>query len=265
MRLKILLLLIGSMAGSAAFAQQTGKLSLQLGYQNRIMNDQLSSPLVYSAHSLNVGLNYEKKCKDFLELNLSLAVGTNQPLGMGRREGELQDIPDFEGNREAYEIVLNPWLSYVQAQGNARWGKRTSLGVFGLGMGIQHTYTGMRLDDWHYSQVDIAPFYANEFPLGNNMLEVMAELPLLAWVVRPNYSSDAYLPGNSSYYLTYVRTSSSLVSINQLVNPRLRLTYKLADENRRLAQIGFQASYTSYPSPKPLAMLSSHVFVSFRL
>lgn len=265
MKLKICLVLFACLVLSRLYAQEKKPLSFQVGYQHQLLNDELSSPLVYAAHSLNLGVSYKKPNIDYLELTFNLNLGSSQALGLGRRKGVLEDVPGFYGEKEAYDIVLNPWLSWLQGSGHGRFGKKTPFGTIGLGLGISHTYTGMRLDTWNYSQVDIAPFYANDLGLGNGELDLLIEMPLLAWVVRPNFSSDAYLPEHSSYYWTYILTASRIVSVNQLLNPRLRLTYSFSEKERGLNSIGYSGAYSYYPHPKPLSSLSNQVFVQFNL
>ena len=235
-----------------------GQFGLVAGYTYGLIGDQHASPLLYQAHALNLGGVYQHRGAPFIEVSLIVAIGTNQPRKLGQRSAILESTPDIYGQVELDEVSVNPFLSKVAGdlRIKALWpiADRHQLGV---SLNARHIYTGIAVDDWHFSQVDLAPEYQFTMPSKDGQLELGFSLPLLSGVVRPNYAFDPSLPDLTNYYQGYLRTSSKITSINELFNPRLSVAYGRTLGNGKDLKLQYSAGWTSYPNPRPVRMFEN--------
>ncbi len=259
--LTIPMLLLGQVATEL---DRKGKFGIQGGWTQLLIGDQHASPLLYTADALNIGAIYRNSGAVAFELALNLKVGTNQARRFGRRIGRLEDTPDIFGNQEIDEVTVNPFFSFFA--GNLRFRALWPLGdrhKVGVSFNARHIYTGLALDDWHYSQLDIAPEYQFFKRLFNGDLQVNLSLPLLAGVLRPNYAFDPSLPDVTSYLRGYLKTSSKVTSLNDLLNPRIRLGYQWYFNNGKEVGLHYHASWTSYPDPRPVRMFENGIDLTY--
>ncbi|MEO0895072.1 MAG: hypothetical protein AAFY71_01540 [Bacteroidota bacterium] len=243
------------------FAQSpSGKWSINMGYDHAQINDPFSSPLMYRAHAIKVGTHYQKESDVFTSFDFALSIGNSQPVNIGQRTATIIEDPDIYGERESFDVSVNPLLSFVRARASYGIGWEIAPHHFlGAALKAEHTYTGIRLDDWFYTEAGLSAMYHGSFDVGAGNLDLDVQLPLLAFVVRPNYSSDAYLPELSSYYLTYVKTAGKVVGLHQLQHPDIRLTYHPSGN----FSVGYHGEYLRYQEPGPVRLLSNQVFIQY--
>jgi len=237
---------------------------LKAGWTESHIYDRHTSPLLYQADVMNIGGLYQRDGAFLFEVALTVSIGYNRPQRLGKREAEITETPDIYGQQDSYTITAYPFLSMASGQLNVRalWSldHRHRLGV---SINARHIYTGMAIDDWHYTQVDLSPEYAFSYGILDGDVEASFSVPLLAGVVRPNYAFDPSLPGLTSYYRGYLRTSSEITSIHRLFNPRLRAGYTWHFRNGKSLGAHYSAAWTSYPDPRPLRMFENGVDVTY--
>lgn len=227
------------------------------GWTETFRADELASPLLYQADELMLGGMYQRRGRAFFEIGLQLNVGTIQAQRLGRRRGIYRSPVDLFGRREVDEYVVNPFLSSFGGHLRVRalWpvGRYQQLG---FSVNTHYQGAGMGADFWQYAQLDLSPEYQFAYPLWRGRVEAGLGLPLLAFVVRPNYAFDPSLSDETNYFKGYLRTGSRLTSVHEFLNPRLRVgyTFILADEK----ELGghFHMTWTSLPDPRPLRSLA---------
>ena len=218
--------IIGSIYAQQASPSHFG---LKAGWTQAFIGDQHTSPLLYHANMMNIGAIYQRQGPFFLEVALTVKIGNNQAQRFGKRTFNYENTPDIYGEIEIDEIPANPFLSILAGAFHVKtlWALNDQH-QFGVSLNAKHIYTGMSLDDWHYTQLDLAPEYQFSYRLFDGDIQASLSLPILAGVVRPNYAFDPSLQDLTSYYRGYVRTGSDIVSLNKLINPRFRSRIYLA-------------------------------------
>jgi hypothetical protein len=253
-----------SLSAQEQINDSNGQWGLRAGWTQSLVHDQHTSPLLYQSDRLAIGGIYRSTHPFFLEISLGVSIGPNQPRNLGQRTGEVTEPADIYGTPSSYEIKAYPFFSRLDGQLSvrARWAlnNRHQLGV---SLNARHIYTGMGIDDWHYTQVDLAPEYAFQYGILRGDLEFSASLPLLAGVVRPNYAFDPSLPDLTNYYRGYLRTSSEITSIHRLFNPRVRAGYTWRLSKEQSIGVHYRAQWTSYPDPRPLRMFDNGIDLSY--
>ncbi|MCB0644383.1 MAG: hypothetical protein KDC44_22215 [Phaeodactylibacter sp.] len=265
-RLGLLLCLLLLSSQSRLTGQtNTDRWGLQVGWTASQLLDQHASPLLYQAHTADIGLSYRHPSKVLLEVGLVLKIGTNQAKDFGQRSSYIEDPADLFGNRSGYEAVVNPWLSMLNAdlQLKLLWpiGEHHHLGgVFHA----RHFTTGMGATTTYYTQIDLAPAYQYAQPLGqSSRLQIDARLPVAALVVRPSYSKDASLPDVLSYWWGYVQTNTRFSTFPTLFNPSARLgLYRQLPSGREIG-LSYQAQWLQYPDPRPIRILDQQLALHY--
>ncbi|MBX2876979.1 MAG: hypothetical protein KTR30_32975 [Saprospiraceae bacterium] len=253
--LSLLLSAYGVSGQGQANAMENGW-GIQAGWKQLLMADRHVSPLLYRSDALVIGGTYRTGNAPQWEVSLNFQVGTNQAQTLGQRTGILDGPPDIYGEKESFEVKANPFLSLLggQLRGGLSWpiGDRHRIGTQ---ISLAYMQTGMGLDTWHYTQLDLAPTYSYYYPLGPGQFNLDFSLPVLAMVQRPNYAFDPSLPDEDNYYQAYLKEGTKLASLDQLINPQLQLGYTLPLRNGRRIGVQYQLSWMSYPDPRPVRML----------
>ena len=245
----------------SSFAQNANsQFGLKAGWTESFIYDEHASPLLYQSDMLNLSGMYHRQGKLYFEIVLNLKIGTNQARSFRQREGSLPDNPNIYGNPEDFELKANPFFSMFQGALHIKilYPVATHHQV-GLSINTRYIYTGMGLDTWQYSQLDLAPEYRFVYPVLSGDVQASFSLPLLAVVQRHNYAFDPSLPDVTNYYIGYLRTSTSITSINKLVNPRFQAGYTWHFKDGRSIGAHYFAAWTSFPSPRPLRMFENGV------
>lgn len=235
-------------------------IGLKAGWTQAFIADQHSSPLLYQVNTMNFGALYQQQSNHLFEIGLLLNIGTSQAQNIGKRVGTLADAPDIYGESESYEVEANPFLSFLGGDLSIKmlW-PLNDRHHLGLSTNLRYMKSGIGLDDWHYTQLDLSPEYAFAIPLFAGQLTASFSLPVLAGIVRPNYSLDPSLPNLTNYYRGYLRTGSSITSLHQLINPRLGVGYTWSFNNNRDIGIQYSAKWISYPDPRPVRIFEQGV------
>ncbi|MDW3649376.1 MAG: hypothetical protein R8P61_20070 [Bacteroidia bacterium] len=218
------------------FAQEAeptypAQLSLQLGYQNYRTLAKNTSPLIYVSHNLLLGFSLEKqKNRSLRNLQLSIGLGSNQAKGLGRREAVIYDPYDISGNRDSSVYDVNPLLSFAQLgfQFEQVWSISGQKPIYaGIKIEDRFSYAGMGADSWFYNQLSIGPsFQANLLNLDQSQLIARLSFPLLSFILNQPYTLDPSLP-ESSYFKAYLKTGSSLKTLNEFQQVNLLLSYRI--------------------------------------
>ena len=238
----------------------------QSGWTHTLIADQHTSPLLYQANALRLGGSYLRTGQTQLNIGLQFDVGTNQTARFGARTGTISSNPDIYGDQEFYEITANPFFSFLQGRFfvKSSW----QLGAnhrLGIAFNARHIFTGMGADNWHYTQLDLSPAYQYYRPIGSNgHLSASVQLPLLAFVVRPNYAFDPSQPDLTNYYLGYIRTGSAFTSVHELVNPTVQLGYHWGLDNGARASLQYRFSWTQYPEPRPMKLMENGLVFNYQ-
>ncbi len=250
-------------------AQTTDKarFGISAGWQQYIFSDKLTSPLLYEANTLSLDGFLRKKGEKFeFFAGVNLQVGSNQPQQMGARQVSFSGVPDVNGEAEVTEARLNPFISWFSFKGQASLSKAIGNNqALGLAFTGEHVISGMAADDWYYTQVDLAPTYQYRYNIWELSLVGTAKLPLLAWVVRPNYAIDPSLPDTENYWVGFVKTSSQITSIHQLFNPQVDFQILWNRPRKTPIGIGYGLAWRSYSEPRPLRMALNHLKVILHL
>lgn len=253
--LGLLLFAHGITGQEEANAKENGW-GLEVGWRQHLLADRHVSPLLYQTDALNIGGIYRGGYTPRWEVSLHAQIGTNQARNLGQRTGILNGSPDIYGEKERFEVKANPFLSFLGGQltGGLSWpiGTRHRLGTQ---LSLQYIQTGMGLDTWHYTQLDLSPTYSYYYPLGPGQFKLDFSLPILAVVQRPTYAFDPSLPDEGNYYKAYLREGTKLASLDQLINPQLQLGYTWHRGNGKRLGLHYQLSWMSYPDPRPVRML----------
>ncbi|MCG8326492.1 MAG: hypothetical protein MI974_02345 [Chitinophagales bacterium] len=245
-------------------ASVNARWGVKAGWTEGYTYDEHTSPLFYQYDVMNIGGMYQRQGAFLLDVSLTLKIGTNRPKQLGHRTGTITETPDIYGHIESYEIKAYPFFSMVSGDLKVRALWQLSGGhQLGASLNARHIYTGMAIDDWHYTQLDIAPEYQFSYRLLRGDLTGSFSLPLLAGVVRPNYAFDPSLPDLTNYYRGYLRTSSSLVSLNKLFSPRFRAGYTWHFSSGESLGASYFAAWTSYPDPRPMRMFENGIEVTY--
>lgn len=249
-------LLLGQILQGMGQSEANNHLGIQAGWTNIHLYDQHTSPLEYRAHALDIGLLYQGSSFPLFEVSLNFRMGTNQSKKHGKRVAILQETPDIYGNVSEYEIAVNPFLSMLKAdlQMSVRWelNQHHSIGASFQG---KHILAALGADSWHFTQVDIAPVYQVQYPIGKDKVHGRFRIPLLAGIVRPNFARDASLPDEINYWKGYLRTNATITSIHQVFNPSAQIGFQKALTNGNTAGINYSLSLLTYPLPRPVKML----------
>ena len=241
-----------------------GHFGLQAGWGQTLIGDQHASPLLYHADAVYFGGIYRKERQTLFEMSLSFQVGSNQASRFGRRTATLTYTPDIYGIADSDEVTVNPFLSFIAGDLQLKWlWGLAEHHALGFSLNARHIYTGMALDDWHYTQVDISPQYCYRRSVLRGDAFLSFSLPLLAGVVRPNYAFDPSLPDESNYYFGYLRTSSRITSLNDLVNLRLGIGYTWHFQNGKDLGLQLGLTWTSYPYPRPVRIFENRLGVTY--
>jgi hypothetical protein len=245
----------------SSFAQNANKqFGLKAGWTEAFIYDEHASPLLYQSDMLHLSGLYQRTGKLHFEIALQLKIGTHQARSLPQRKGAFPDNPDIYGNQEDFELKANPFFSMFQGALHIKaLYPVSSHHQVGLSVNARYIYTGMGLDTWQYSQLDLAPEYRFVYPIWSGDIQASFSLPLLAVVQRHNYAFDPSLPDLTNYYRGYLRTSTSITSINELVNPRIQAGYTWHFKDGRSLGVHYFASWTSFPSPRPLRMFENGV------
>ncbi len=237
---------------------------IRAGWTEGNVYDEHTSPLLYRSDVLNVGGIYRRQGHFLFEIALTLKIGTNRPKQLGHRTGIIEETPDIYGDINTYEVEAYPFLS--MAAGDLKVRALWQMGGghhLGVSLNARHIYTGMAIDTWQYSQVDIAPEYQYSYPVLDGNLEAGISLPVLSAVLRPNYAFDPSLPDLTNYYRGYLRTGTAVVSLNKLFNPRLHAGYTWHFKDGKLLGARYFTTWTSYPDPRPLRMFEHGLEVTY--
>lgn len=231
------------------FAQEAeptypAQLSLQLGYQNYRTLAKNTSPLIYVSHNLLLGLSLEKqKSRSLRNLQLSIGLGSNQAKGLGRREAVIYDPYDISGNRDSSVYDVNPLLSFAQLgfQFEQVWSISGQKPIYaGIKIEDRFSYAGMGADSWFYNQLSIGPsFQANLLNLDQSQLIARLSFPLLSFILNQPYTLDPSLP-ESSYFKAYLKTGSSLKTLNEFQQVNLLLSYRIDLASGKQTGVNYQ-------------------------
>lgn len=256
----IVILVFSLLANGAKGQERTNTMEngwgLELGWHQLLLADRHASPLLYQADALDIGGSYRGGYAPRWEISLNAQMGTNQARNLGQRTGILDGPPDIDGDRESFEVKANPFISFLGGQftGALSWpiGKRHRLGSR---LSLQYMQTGMGLDTWHYTQLDLSPTYSYYYPLGPGNLKLDFSLPIIAVVQRPTYAFDPSLPDEGNYYKAYLKEGTKVASLDQFINPQLQLGYTWYRSHGKRIGLHYQLSWMSYPDPRPVRVL----------
>ncbi len=268
---KVIVILAFLLLAKAATGQEEANAmengwGLEVGWRQLLLADRHASPLLYQADALNIGGMYQGGYAPRWEVSLNAQIGTNQARNLGQRTGILDGPPDIYGEKESFEVKANPFLSFLGGQliGGLSWpiGTRHRLGAQ---VSLQYIQTGMGLDTWHYTQLDLSPTYSYYYPLGPGQFKLDFSLPMLAVVQRPTYAFDPSLPDEGNYYKAYLKEGTKFAALDQLINPELQLGYTLHLRNGKRMGLQYQLSWMSYPEPRPVRMLGQGLSLTLTL
>ncbi|MEM6380163.1 MAG: hypothetical protein AAF705_18360 [Bacteroidota bacterium] len=253
MRLQIIittLLLTSTLWGQNAPENRWG---ITAGWTEASIGDQHMSPLLYRSDVLNLGGLFQHRGKTFIEISLNVGIGTSQAQNLRRREGVFRETLDIYGEAETYDYVVNPFFSSFNGtlQVKFLWNLNEQHQI-GFRANTRYWLAGMAADTWQYAQVDFGPSYQYNYPLFNGTIQTAVDLPLLAFVVRPNYGVDPSLSDETNYFKGFVRTGASWASINEFVNPRIRAGYLYQFQNGKELGAYYHLQWTSFPDPRPV-------------
>lgn len=240
---------------SAIYAQtpSENRWGITTGWTEAAIGDQHISPLLYQSDVLHVGGLFQHRGKTFIEVALNFGIGTNQAQNLRYRKGTFRSTPDLYGEIESYDYKVNPFFSSFNGalQVKLLWTLNTQHQI-GLRANTRYWLAGMAGDTWQYAQVDFGPAYQYTHPLFDGDIQVNIDLPLLAFVVRPNYGVDPSLSDETNYFKGFVRTGSSWATINEFVNPRVRAGYLYQFRNGKELGAYYKVQWTSFPEPRPV-------------
>ena len=245
-------------------AQSSHQLSIHLGYAHTLTADRHTSPLLYQAHTATIGLRHQYQGSYLLETSLHLRIGSNQSRRYGKRIATISDPANIYGEAESYEVEANPNLSMLD--GSLQVLLAWSMGrahYLGMVLNGRHILSGMGADTWLFTQVSLGPVY--QYTLATRLLtyRLRIGLPVLSYVVRPNFSRDAALPEVISYWWGYVQTNSRIAAGYKLFAPTLELGTSWPLANGDALGFTYVANWSSYPSPRPMRMLTQSLDLSY--
>ncbi|GAB5551727.1 MAG: hypothetical protein Sapg2KO_13180 [Saprospiraceae bacterium] len=253
MRLQIIF--ISLLFTTTLWAQITpeNRWGITAGWTEAAIGDQHISPLLYQSDVLNVGGLFQHRGQTFIEVSLKFGIGTNQAQNLRYRKGTFKETPDFYGEVESYDYVVNPFFSSFNGafQLKLLWqiGTHHQLGVRA---NTRYWLTGKAGDTWQYAQFDIGPSYQYSYPIFKGHIQADVDLPLLAYVVRPNYGVDPSLSDETNYFKGFLRTGASWATINEFINPNIRVGYLHQFQNGKELGAYYKLRWTSFPEPRPV-------------
>lgn len=223
------------------------------GYQNYRLIDQNYSPLIYHAHNLSLDYQFQKtKQKSIFETSANLAIGNNQPKGIGQRTFILEDsYYDINGNKERDEITFNPFISFGQIHANVAYYKpikQNSNNSLWLGGSADEvfTYSGVGADTWFFNELSVSPTlkWKHQFQQ-NAQLETNLSFPIAAYLVHAPYSVDPSLAKPVSYVQMFLETGSNIATINDFQKVNFNTTYQFEWQNRTIG-LRYSFMYFNY-------------------
>lgn len=236
------------------------------GWKQYIFLDQLGSPNVYEANAVSLDGYLKKSGKLDFELLANLQLGNNQPQQIGVRKVIFEGVPDFNGDPEIVEARLNPFVSWFSFRVSGDLSKKIRPSQhLGISLTGEHLISGIAADDWYYTQIDLAPTYQYSYEIWQFALTGKFKLPLLAWVVRPNYAIDPSLPDTENYWVGFVKTSSAFTSLNRLVNPQLAFELMWNRPGKASIGVTYEFAWRSYTHPRALRMATNELQLNFQL
>lgn len=244
--------------------QHTGRFGIKSGWTHLLIGDQHASPLLYQANALNIGAIYQRRSNYLMSLSFTLSIGTNQATGFGKRVATVEGTPDIYGKVPDYQIEVNPFLSLLKGDLNFKmlW-ELADRHQLGASFNIRHLITGIGAGTSYYTQLDLAPEYQYDHPIGKANFQAALSLPLMAAVVRPNFSKDASLPNVTSYWWGYVKTNTKITSIHRLFHPSARLGLVWQKQNGSDLGIHYTSRWMSYPLPRPIRIWEQSIAMSY--
>jgi hypothetical protein len=109
----------------------------------------------------------------------------------------------------------------------------------------------------------LGPTFRYQLPFWKGNIQLAAGLPLLATVVRPNWALDASLSDETNYFKGWLRTGTSIASLDKLFNPRIQAGYAFKLENGREIGAYYHLQWTAYAEPRPLRMFEHGVLATY--
>ncbi len=241
--------------------------TLTAGWTEAYLGDQHSSPLLYQSDVLDLDARYTIPGKTYFEVGIRVQVGTIQAQRHRKRKGTLHETPNLFEETESFDYVANPFFSRFGGRLYTRllWkvGNYSQLGIMAQ---ARYDLAGIAGDTWQFAMADIGPSYQyhrNVHP--NGSVQFSASLPLVAFVVRPNWALDASLPDETNYFKGYLRTSTRFTSLHELQHPRLSFGYQYELPKGKSLAVSYQLQWLSYSQPRPLRMFEHGLQLSYSL
>ena len=237
---------------------------IKTGWTQMLMADQHASPLLYRAHALNIGAIFQRRSNYLLSLSFTLSIGSNQAKGFGKRTATVEETPDIYGNIPSYQIEVNPFLSLLNGDLRVKmlWAIDEHHQI-GASFNARHLITGIGAGTSYYTQLDLSPEYQFHHPLGKADFQAAFSLPVVAAVVRPNFSKDASLPDVTAYWWGYVKTNTKLIALDQLFQPSARLGLVWRRQNGADLGLHYTSRWMSYPLPRPIRIWEQSIAISY--
>ncbi len=245
---------------------------VEIGYQNFRTLDNNVSPLIYVSNNGLLSFQFQKtKQKKLWNIGGSISVGSNQSKRFGKRNANVYDPYDINGNRDSTVYDINPGLSFIQASlyYSFYWELNTKKNKMYIGVKAQDNfyYSALGADTWFFNQFSIMPSYKIEYPItSKSKIEAEFSTPIFSYLLRQPYSLDPSLPENS-YFKANLQTGSSLNTINKFQQVNIKFKYRYTLKKGKQIGLSYYFMWMNFANipDRNLRAYSNSILISYTL